>query len=69
MIASGVLVGLVTSLGATQLLRSQFSGVSPTDPFTLVVVVMIVVLVGIAACLLPARRAAQVEPLVAIRYE
>jgi len=53
----------------TRFLASEISGVSTTDPWTFVAVVAIVVLVGLAACLLPARSAARVDPVVALRYE
>ncbi len=48
---------------------SQISGISATDPWTFFTVVAIVVVTGLAACLLPARRASRVDPLVALRYE
>jgi putative ABC transport system permease protein len=69
LVAVGVLIGLLASYGLTRFLASQISGVSATDPLTFAGVVMVVVLVGLAACLLPARRAASVDPLVALRYE
>jgi ABC-type antimicrobial peptide transport system permease subunit len=50
-------------------MSSQIWGVSATDPWTFSGVVMVVILVGVAACLVPARRATEVDPLVALRYE
>jgi len=69
LVALGILIGLPASFGLTRFLASQISGVSATDPLTFAAVVMIVVFVGLAACLLPARRAAVVDPLVSLRYE
>jgi putative ABC transport system permease protein len=69
LVAAGVLLGLFASYAVTHFLASQLSGVSPTDPWTFAAVVMVVVLVGLAACLLPAYRAAAVDPLVSLRYE
>jgi len=69
LVAGGILIGLFASYGLTRFLASQISGVSPTDPWTFAGVVTLVVIVGLAACLLPARRAARVDPLVALRYE
>ncbi len=69
LIAAGIVVGLLASFGLTRLIASQIWGVSPTDPLTFAAVVAAIVLVGLAACLLPARRATQVDPLVALRYE
>jgi predicted permease len=69
LIATGIVIGLCTSLVLTRFLASQIWGVSLTDPWTYSAVVALIVLVGLAACLVPAHRAAQVDPLVALRYE
>jgi putative ABC transport system permease protein len=69
LIAVGVIVGTLTSLGAARVIASQLWGVSPHDPATLVGVVVLVILAGLAACYFPARRATRVDPLVALRYE
>jgi putative ABC transport system permease protein len=69
LVAAGILVGVMASYVLTRALASQIWGVSPTDPLTFVVVVAVIVTVGIAACLLPARRATRVDPMVALRYE
>jgi len=69
LIAAGTVVGLLASYGATRLIASQIWGVSPTDPLTFAGVVLAIVVVGLAACVLPARRATQVDPLIALRYE
>ena len=69
LVAAGVLIGLLASAGLTRFLASQISGVSLTDPWTLTAAVVVVMLAGLTACAFPARRATQVDPLVAIRYE
>jgi len=69
LIGAGIIVGLLASYGLTRFISSQIWGVSPTDPMTLAAVVLAIVAVGLAACLLPARRATQVDPLTALRYE
>jgi putative ABC transport system permease protein len=69
LIAAGVVIGVVASLWLTRFLTSQIWGVSALDPWTFVGVVIMISLVGLAACLLPARSAARVDPLVALRYE
>ena len=66
---AGILIGLLASFSLTRLMAHEIWGVSATDPVTLAVVVAVVVVVGLAACLLPARKAACVDPLVALRYE
>src|SRR6266576_1252841 len=69
LIAAGIVIGLCASLALTRFLASQVWGVSLNDTWTYSAVIVLIVLVGLAACLLPARRAAQVDPLIALRYE
>jgi len=69
LVTVGILIGLLASYVLTRFLASQISGVSATDPWTFAAVVTVVVSVGLAACLFPARRASSVDPLVALRYE
>jgi putative ABC transport system permease protein len=69
LLAAGIFIGLTASYGLTRFLASQIWGVSATDPWTFGAVVGLVVTTGLAACWLPARRAASVDPLVALRYE
>jgi predicted permease len=66
---TGVAIGVLASLGLTRFMASQIFGVSAVDPPIFVFVAAILVAVGLAACLLPARLAARVDPLVALRYE
>ena len=65
----GVGIGLAASLGATRLLESQLFGVTPTDPVTFVVAPILLLTVALLAGLVPARRATNVDPLIAIRQE
>ena len=69
LIAAGIFIGLFASYALTRFLTSQIWGVSATDPWTFVAVVIVILLVGLTACLLPARSASRVDPLVALRYE
>lgn len=69
LVAGGILVGILFSYALTRLLASQISDVSATDPWTFAAVLVLAVIVGLAACSLPALRAARVDPLVALRYE
>jgi predicted permease len=69
LIISGIIIGIGASFALTRLLASQIWGVSPADPVTFASALLLIVAVGLAACLLPARRASQVDPLVALRYE
>jgi ABC-type antimicrobial peptide transport system permease subunit len=61
--------GFVASLAVTRIAASQIWGVSPHDPLTLSIVVGVMVLVGLAACYVPARRATRVDPMMALRHE
>jgi putative ABC transport system permease protein len=69
LIGVGTIVGLVASFSLTRFLASQIWGVSPTDPWTFAAAATLVALVAVAACVLPARRAAKLDPLVALRYD
>jgi putative ABC transport system permease protein len=65
----GLVVGVVGALMASRLMRGLLFGVAPHDPETLVGVTAIIAAVGVAACWLPAARAARVDPAVALRAE
>lgn len=66
---TGIALGLALGLAATRLLRSQLHGVSATDPATFVVVAIAFAGAALLAGLLPARRAARVDPMTALRAE
>jgi len=66
---AGIVLGLIGAISLTQLLRSLLFGVSPADPITFLAVPLLMVLVGLLACWLPARRAAKVDPMEALRSE
>ncbi|PYX56064.1 MAG: hypothetical protein DMG76_16090 [Acidobacteria bacterium] len=65
----GAIVGILVALGATRYLASLLYGVRPFDPPTFLAVALLLSLVALAACYIPARRASRVDPLVALRYE
>ncbi|HXT14976.1 MAG TPA: ABC transporter permease [Gemmatimonadaceae bacterium] len=69
LLALGLAIGVSGALFATRVLRGFLFGITPHDPATLTAVAMTLVLVGVAACWLPAARAARVDPAVALRSE
>jgi ABC-type antimicrobial peptide transport system permease subunit len=69
LVGIGVGLGLIASLALGRVIATQLWGVSAYDPWTLVSVPVVLLITGLVACWLPARRAASVDPLVALRYE
>lgn len=69
MAIAGASIGILAALSLTRLMSNQLFGVSAHDPLTLTGVALLLILVAIAACYLPARRAMRVDPMVALRCE
>jgi ABC-type lipoprotein release transport system permease subunit len=69
MALAGVSLGLIVALGLTRLISKMLYGVSATDPATFVAITVLLITVALLACLIPAWRATQVDPLVALRNE
>jgi putative ABC transport system permease protein len=69
LVLGGIVIGLGGAFALTRLMSSLLFGVSTTDAATFVSVAVGLMLVGVFACYLPARRATRVDPLIALRYE
>jgi predicted permease len=65
----GIVLGIAGALGVTRFLQSMLFEVKPTDPLTFTGVAVLLLLVALLACYIPARRAMRVDPMVALRYE
>jgi putative ABC transport system permease protein len=69
LVALGIVIGLCVSFVLAKLIASQLWGVSAHDPLTLVIVPVLLLIIGVLACWIPARRATHVNPVIALRYE
>ena len=69
LVSAGLLSGLVLTFLAARGIGSLLVGVSPSDPVTLLLVALLLAAVGLVASYIPARRAMNVEPLRALKYE
>jgi ABC-type antimicrobial peptide transport system permease subunit len=69
LVAIGLAAGVPLALASSRALASLLFGLNSTDPISLAAVVLLLAVVGAVAGLIPARRAAKVDPMVALRYE
>jgi putative ABC transport system permease protein len=69
MVVLGLVIGVAVSFATNRLLRSELWGTTPNDPATFVMAILVTLAIGAIACLVPARRAVRVEPMVALRHE
>ena len=69
LLAIGILLGLPVSLAASRAIRAGPFGVNPADPVTLIAAVLVISACMLAGAWIPARKAAKIDPMVALRYE
>ena len=69
LVAGGIALELAASLSLTRLMAKMLFGVSAADPLTFIVITLLLAFVALLACWIPARRAAKVDPMTALRFE
>jgi putative ABC transport system permease protein len=69
LVLTGVAIGLMAAFGLTRLMKAMLFGISETDTTTFVIIPLLLAVVAMLACYLPARRATKVDPLIALRSE
>jgi len=69
LVAIGIAIGILVALGASRLISTLLFGLKPTDPLTISVAALLMVAAAVFAGYVPARRAARVDPMIALRYE
>jgi putative ABC transport system permease protein len=69
LVAAGLVIGLAISFATNRLLTTQLWNTSPNDPVTFAVVIVLITVIGILACWVPARRAVRVQPMLALRHD
>ncbi|HMX29771.1 MAG TPA: FtsX-like permease family protein, partial [Blastocatellia bacterium] len=65
----GLAIGLAAAFGLTRLMRTLLFNISPGDPLTFALVAFVLSVIALSACLIPARRATKVDPMISLRYE
>jgi len=69
LVSVGAAIGVVASFGLTRFIENMLFGVTPTDPLTFMMIVLLLGLVALLACLVPAQRAMRVDPIVVLRHQ